>query len=75
MRFRTDFAFTSHAPVGSEFVLIPDTYESNICDCCGNRRKCDLFEHAYTTDLGTGDVVFMDLCRSCRKTHTVEVEE
>ncbi len=75
MRVRTDFAFTSHAPAGSEFIRIANTYASDICDCCGKRRKCDLYEHAYTTDHGTGDVVFMDLCRTCAKEHTAEVEE
>ena len=75
MRVRTDFDFTRHAPAGSEFVRILDTYQMDICDCCGKKRKCDLYEHAYTSDLGYGDVVFMDLCRTCAREQTVEVVE
>ena len=67
---KTTFDFTSHAPTGSEFTLVKDTYESNVCDCCGNRRKCDLFVHFYTNSMGYKDTVFLDLCRSCRKKQT-----
>lgn len=75
MKVRYDLAFTSHAPAGSVFYRVADTYEMNICDCCGNKRKCDLYEHSYETKYGTADVVFMDLCRTCAKEHTTEVKE
>lgn len=43
------------------FTLIEGTYEANVCDCCGQKRRCDY----YYSDNQNGRT-FVDLCRSCR---------
>lgn len=64
MKIRVDFEFFRE-PVGTIYELIENTYELNVCDCCGKKRKCDYYssEHAY-----------LDLCRTCRKEHAEVVE-
>ena len=46
---------------GDRFVLIKDTYDLEICDLCGKKRKCDWFE--YDGENYTG----IDVCRGCQK--------
>lgn len=64
MKIRVDFEFFRE-PVGTIYELIENTYELNVCDCCGKKRKCDYYssEHAC-----------LDLCRTCRKEHAEVVE-
>ena len=61
-----DFPFTSHAPAGTIFHHIPDTYGPAVCDCCGMKKKCDYWK---TDDTDIWDCVFLDLCRTCLKEH------
>ena len=48
---------------GDTFNLMPDSYESNICDVCGQRKKCDWLENRVLGNGKTG----MDCCRTCQK--------
>lgn len=41
MEVRLPFDFF-RVPAGTPFYLIEDTYELNVCDVCGKKRKCDL---------------------------------
>lgn len=52
--------FIFHA--GDVFELKADSYASEICDVCGQRRKCDWLEYK-GPEIKTG----MDCCRSCQK--------
>lgn len=64
MKIRVDFEFFRE-PVGTIYELIENTYELNVCDCCGKKRKCDYY---------TSEHAFLDLCRTCRKEHAEVVE-
>lgn len=67
MIIKVDFDFFK-TPAGAEFELIPQSYQLNVCDCCGRKRKCDLYQ---SVDGGT----FVDLCRSCFKDHAEVVKD
>lgn len=45
---------------GQLYARVPDSYATEICDICGNRRKCD-----YWMSYGR-NVRFWDICRSCQ---------
>ena len=40
--------------------LIPNTYEMNVCDYCGSKRKTDYYQ-------SLNQQVFCDICRTCRR--------
>lgn len=65
MKIRVDFEFF-RTPAGSVYELVEDSYSMNVCDCCGKPRSCDYY---VCKDNGGGDWTFLDLCRSCKKTH------
>ncbi len=71
MKVRVDFEFFK-TPAGSVYELIENTYEKNICDCCGNARKCDFFRLCDEED--PARVTFLDMCRKCQKDHAEVVE-
>ena len=50
-----------NAPAGTVFYYIANSYELNVCDICGKKRKCDWFE---CEDIGI--LTGFDCCRSCR---------
>lgn len=50
-------------PEGTKLVISLNSYEENICDCCGQKRMCDWFEWE---DGG------LDLCRKCAKKWATE---
>ena len=45
---------------GRLYALVSGTYDMEICDICGRRRKCD-----YWQSYGESDKRFWDICRSC----------
>lgn len=45
---------------GRTYVLVSGTYDMEICDICGKRRKCD-----YWQSYGDSDKRFWDICRGC----------
>ena len=49
-------------PAGSILRLIPDTLESEVCDVCGEKKRCDWYEPVERSTT-TG----MDVCRRCSK--------
>lgn len=56
---------------GDTLHLMPDSYEMNICDVCGQRRKCDWLENCHLEDGRTG----MDCCRTCQRKILEVVED
>lgn len=61
-------AFIFHA--GDVFELIDNTYTSEICDVCGQKRRCD-----WLTYMGPESKTGMDCCRSCQRKILKEVDE
>lgn len=61
------------APVGTKLILIPDTYELNVCDICGKKRQCDYYQSEEFEGICGPTSVFVDVCRQCKK--DLEVKE
>ena len=57
------------APAGSIAVRVDGTYDTEVCDVCGKKRKCDWYEWRP----GIAGMTGMDICRSCAK--SLEVKE
>lgn len=49
---------------GDFFKMIEGTYDSEVCDCCGNHRLCDWWENIA---FDAASIVGHDLCRRCSK--------
>ena len=54
---------------GDKFELKADTYDNEICDACGMKKKCDWLEYQGYNKTG------MDMCRTCEKKYLEEVAE
>lgn len=52
--------------------VVPETYDNEVCDICGRRRKCDWYEPVVRKDPWT-DLTGMDICRQCQR--LLEVKE
>lgn len=49
-------------PPGSILKLIPETYDTEVCDVCGEKKRCDWYEPVENSTT-TG----MDVCRRCSR--------
>lgn len=58
---------------GDRFELIDGSYDYEICDICGNKRKCDWL--AYRVKPNPEGKTGFDCCRTCEKNVLVEVKE
>lgn len=53
------------------FKLVEGTYEMNVCDRCGCRRKCDWWENVTFTGIWTTGY---DFCRECSEELREDIE-
>ena len=67
MRIKISESFF-HAPIGSTLIRIENTYQLEVCDMCGKKKKCDWFEW----DPHISGMTGMDVCRTCAKIHEVK---
>ncbi len=60
------------APSGTILTIHEGTYETQVCDVCGKKKKCDYFSGHFEAG---HHAVYMDVCRACQRILSAGVGE
>lgn len=52
--------------IGATCEFISGSYENNVCDMCGNPRKCDYWQNT-NKNPAKDEWIGIDLCRTCSR--------